>query len=162
MFTIRGGYHGDTFSCMSVCDPDDGMHAMYGGLVPRHLFAPRPPAGLDADLTSWRSEVSALFERHAREVAAVILEPVQNAGGCFTPPEGYFARVREICDHYDVLLISDEVICSWGRLGEWFGAERYGYQPDLITTATVSGPSNSIRSAICSANQLGSSPSGSR
>jgi adenosylmethionine-8-amino-7-oxononanoate aminotransferase len=68
-------------------------------------------------------------------VAAVILEPVQNAGGCFTPPEGYFARVREICDQYDVLLISDEVICAWGRLGEWFGAERYGYQPDIITTA---------------------------
>jgi adenosylmethionine-8-amino-7-oxononanoate aminotransferase len=68
-------------------------------------------------------------------VAAVILEPVQNAGGCFTPPEGYFQRVREICDEHDVLLISDEVICSWGRLGEFFGAERYDYQPDLITTA---------------------------
>jgi adenosylmethionine-8-amino-7-oxononanoate aminotransferase len=68
-------------------------------------------------------------------VAAVILEPVQNAGGCFTPPEGYFQRVREICDEYNVLFISDEVICSWGRLGEWFGAQRYGYQPDLITTA---------------------------
>jgi adenosylmethionine-8-amino-7-oxononanoate aminotransferase len=68
-------------------------------------------------------------------VAAVIMEPVQNAGGCFTPPEGYFDRVREICDEYDVLLISDEVICSWGRLGEWFGAQRYDYQPDIITTA---------------------------
>jgi adenosylmethionine-8-amino-7-oxononanoate aminotransferase len=68
-------------------------------------------------------------------VAAVILEPVQNAGGCFTPPEGYFQRVREICDEYDVLLISDEVICAWGRLGEWFGADRYGFQPDVITTA---------------------------
>ncbi len=68
-------------------------------------------------------------------VAAVIMEPVQNAGGCFTPPEGYFQRVREICDRYGVLMISDEVICSWGRLGEWFGAQRYGYQPDLITTA---------------------------
>jgi adenosylmethionine-8-amino-7-oxononanoate aminotransferase len=68
-------------------------------------------------------------------VAAVILEPVQNAGGCFTPPDGYFARVRAICDEHDVLLISDEVICSWGRLGEWFGAQRLGYRPDLITTA---------------------------
>ena len=68
-------------------------------------------------------------------VAAVILEPVQNAGGCFTPPEGYFQRVREICDEHDVLFISDEVICSWGRLGHWFGAQRYGYQPDIITTA---------------------------
>src|SRR2546421_2112131 len=68
-------------------------------------------------------------------VAAVIMEPVQNAGGCFTPPEGYFQRVREICDQYNVLMISDEVICSWGRLGEWFGAQRYDYQPDIITTA---------------------------
>ena len=68
-------------------------------------------------------------------VAAVILEPVQNAGGCFTPPDGYFQRVREICDEFDVLLISDEVICSWGRLGEWFGAQRYDYRPDIITTA---------------------------
>jgi adenosylmethionine-8-amino-7-oxononanoate aminotransferase len=68
-------------------------------------------------------------------VGAVFLEPVQNAGGCFVPPEGYFQRVREICDEYDVLLVSDEVICSWGRLGEWFGAQRYDYQPDIITTA---------------------------
>ena len=68
-------------------------------------------------------------------VAAVILEPVQNAGGCFTPPEGYWQRVREICNQYDVLLISDEVICAWGRLGEWFGAIKYDYVPDIITTA---------------------------
>ena len=68
-------------------------------------------------------------------VAAVIMEPVQNAGGCFTPPDGYFQRIREICDELDVVMISDEVICSWGRLGEWFGAQRYDYQPDIITTA---------------------------
>jgi adenosylmethionine-8-amino-7-oxononanoate aminotransferase len=68
-------------------------------------------------------------------VGAVIMEPVQNAGGCFTPPDGYFKRVREICDQYNVLMISDEVICAWGRLGEWFGAYRYDYQPDIITTA---------------------------
>jgi adenosylmethionine-8-amino-7-oxononanoate aminotransferase len=68
-------------------------------------------------------------------VAAVILEPVQNAGGCFVPPEGYFERVREICDRYDVLMISDEVICAWGRLGHYFGCERFGYVPDIITVA---------------------------
>ncbi|MFG2038371.1 aspartate aminotransferase family protein [Dactylosporangium sp. NPDC048998] len=68
-------------------------------------------------------------------VAAVYLEPVQNAGGCFPPPPGYFERVREICDRYDVLLVSDEVICAFGRLGEYFGAKRYGYQPDIITCA---------------------------
>ena len=68
-------------------------------------------------------------------VAAVFLEPVQNAGGCFPPPPGYFQRVREICDRYDVLLVSDEVICAFGRLGHMFGAERYGYVPDIITCA---------------------------
>jgi adenosylmethionine-8-amino-7-oxononanoate aminotransferase len=68
-------------------------------------------------------------------VAAVILEPLQNAGGCFTPQEGYFQRVREICDRHGALLISDDVICSWGRLGHFFGSERYGYVPDIITTA---------------------------
>jgi adenosylmethionine-8-amino-7-oxononanoate aminotransferase len=68
-------------------------------------------------------------------VGALIMEPVQNAGGCLTPPDGYFKRVREICDEYDVLMISDEVICAWGRLGEWFGSQRYDYQPDMITTA---------------------------
>ncbi len=68
-------------------------------------------------------------------VAAVFLEPVQNAGGCFPPPPGYFQRVREICDEHDVLLVSDEVICAFGRLGYFFGAERYGYQPDIITCA---------------------------
>jgi adenosylmethionine-8-amino-7-oxononanoate aminotransferase len=68
-------------------------------------------------------------------VAAVFVEPVQNSGGCFPPPPGYFQRVREICDRYGVLLVSDEVICAFGRLGEWFGAQRYGYQPDMITVA---------------------------
>jgi adenosylmethionine-8-amino-7-oxononanoate aminotransferase len=68
-------------------------------------------------------------------VAAVILEPVQNSGGCFVPQEGYFQRVREICDRHGVLLISDEVICSWGRLGHYFGAQRFDFMPDMITTA---------------------------
>lgn len=68
-------------------------------------------------------------------VAAVFLEPVQNAGGCFPPPPGYFQRVREICDEYDVLLVSDEVICAFGRVGEMFGADEFGYQPDIITCA---------------------------
>ena len=86
--------------------------------------------------SSLAEEIAARIEFEGPDtVAAVILEPVQNAGGCFTPPEGYFQRVREICDEHDVLMISDEVICAWGRLGEWFGAERFGYQPDMITTA---------------------------
>jgi len=79
-------------------------------------------------------EEAILFEG-AQTVAAVILEPVQNSGGCFVPQDGYFQRVREICDRHGVLLISDEVICAWGRLGYWFGCERFGYEPDMITMA---------------------------
>jgi adenosylmethionine-8-amino-7-oxononanoate aminotransferase len=82
------------------------------------------------------NEIAVAIENEGAEtVAAVFLEPVQNSGGCFPPPPGYFERVREICDEYDVLLVSDEVICAFGRLGHMFGAERYGYQPDMITCA---------------------------
>ena len=81
-------------------------------------------------------EIDRTIEMEGPEtVAAVYLEPVQNAGGCFPPPPGYFARVREICDRHGVLLVSDEVICAFGRLGEYFGAIRYDYQPDIITVA---------------------------
>ena len=84
-------------------------------------------------------------------VAAVILEPLQNAGGCIPPQEGYFQRVREICDEFGVLLISDEVICSWGRLGHYFGAQRYDYQPDIITTAkALTGAYIPMGAMICS------------
>ena len=77
----------------------------------------------------------AILREGPESVAAVYLEPVQNSGGCFPPPPGYFARVREICDQYGVLLVSDEVICAFGRLGHYFGSQRYGYQPDIITFA---------------------------
>ncbi|WP_062383749.1 aspartate aminotransferase family protein [Demequina iriomotensis] len=77
----------------------------------------------------------AILNEGADTVAAVFLEPVQNAGGCFPPPPGYWQRVREICDRYDVLLVSDETICAYGRLGEMFGATRFGYVPDMITSA---------------------------
>jgi adenosylmethionine-8-amino-7-oxononanoate aminotransferase len=114
----------------------------------RAPFEPQAPGGLHvANTNSYRwppdrdplwaadqIEERILFEG-PETVGAVILEPVQNAGGCITPQEGYFQRVREICDRYDVLLISDEVICSWGRIGHWFGCERYDYVPDIITTA---------------------------
>ncbi len=76
-----------------------------------------------------------ILEEGPDTVAAVFLEPVQNAGGAFVPPEGYFARVREICDRHGVLLVSDEVICAFGRLGDWFGASRLGFRPDLLTFA---------------------------
>jgi adenosylmethionine-8-amino-7-oxononanoate aminotransferase len=114
----------------------------------RSQFEPLTPGGCHVPNTNtyhWPEDRDPLWAADVIEeriefegpetVAAVILEPVQNAGGCFVPPDGYFQRVREICDRHDVLLISDEVICSWGRLGHYFGCERYGYMPDIITTA---------------------------
>ena len=91
----------------------------------------------EAEFGLWAADqIAERIEAEGPEtVAAVFLEPVQNSGGCLTPPPGYFQRAREICDRYGVLLVSDEVICAFGRLGYWFGAERYGYQPDMITIA---------------------------
>jgi adenosylmethionine-8-amino-7-oxononanoate aminotransferase len=93
--------------------------------------------GTEEEFGRWaadRIEEMILFEG-PETVAAVFLEPVQNSGGCFPPPPGYFARVREICDRHDVLLVSDEVICAFGRIGEWFACDAYGYVPDMITCA---------------------------
>jgi adenosylmethionine-8-amino-7-oxononanoate aminotransferase len=131
-------YHGTSLGALSATGITE-LREPFEPLTPGASHVPntntyRMPEGVDesyfAEAIAHRIE----FEG-PHTVAAVILEPVQNAGGCFTPPEGYFQRVREICNEYDVLLISDEVICAWGRLGEWFGATRYGYEPDLITTA---------------------------
>jgi adenosylmethionine-8-amino-7-oxononanoate aminotransferase len=92
------------------------------------------PAGRDPLWAADQIEEKILYE-HPDTVAAVILEPLQNAGGCIPPQEGYFDRVREICDRHNVLLVSDEVIAAWGRLGHWFGCQRYGYVPDIMTVA---------------------------
>jgi adenosylmethionine-8-amino-7-oxononanoate aminotransferase len=106
--------------------------------VPNTNFYRAPEHGDDLEAFGrWAADrVAEAIEFEGPEtVAAVFVEPVQNSGGCFPPPPGYFARLREICDEYDVLLVSDEVICAFGRLGEYFGATRYGYQPDLVTCA---------------------------
>jgi adenosylmethionine-8-amino-7-oxononanoate aminotransferase len=131
-------YHGTTMGCLTATGIPN-LRAPYeplpaGGCHVANTNTYRLPEGHRVD-----ELVEAIAHRIEFEdpstVSAIILEPVQNAGGCFVPPEGYFQRVREIADYYDVVFISDEVICSWGRLGEWFGAQRYDYQPDIITTA---------------------------
>jgi adenosylmethionine-8-amino-7-oxononanoate aminotransferase len=131
-------YHGTSLGALSATGIT-GLREMFEPLTPGGLHVPntnmyRLPPGTTGPQLAQTIADKIEFEG-PETVAAVILEPVQNAGGCFVPPEGYFERVREICNEYDVLLISDEVICAWGRLGEWFGAQRYGYQPDVITTA---------------------------
>ncbi|GAC1440381.1 MAG: aspartate aminotransferase family protein [Solirubrobacteraceae bacterium] len=131
-------YHGTSMGALAATGLTS-LRQPFEPLTPGGCHVPntnsyRAPDGRDplwaADAIEQRIE----FEG-AETVAAVILEPVQNAGGCFAPPAGYFQRVREICDRHGVLLISDEVICSWGRLGHFFACERYGYEPDIITTA---------------------------
>jgi adenosylmethionine-8-amino-7-oxononanoate aminotransferase len=136
-------YHGTSMGALSITGlpaiKSDFEPLVPGGIkVPNTNFYRAPEHGDDpVAFGRWAAdEIARAIEREGPDtVAAVFLEPVQNSGGCFPPPPGYFQRVREICDEYDVLLVSDEVICSWGRLGEYFGAQRYGYQPDIITTA---------------------------
>ncbi|MBX5470218.1 MAG: aspartate aminotransferase family protein [Thermoleophilaceae bacterium] len=134
----RTAYHGTTFGCL-MATGITAIRSAYeplpmGGCHVANTNRYRAPEGQDPLWPAEEIEQRILFEG-PETVACVILEPVQNSGGCFTPPDGYFQRVREICDKYGVLLISDEVICSWGRLGYYWGAERYDYLPDLITTA---------------------------
>jgi adenosylmethionine-8-amino-7-oxononanoate aminotransferase len=131
-------YHGTTFGALAATGVTE-LRSQFEPLMPGACHVPNtgsyrwPP---DRDPLWVADQIAERIEFEDPEtVAAVILEPVQNAGGCIPPPDGYFQRVREICDAYDVLLISDEVICSWGRLGHYFGSERYGYLPDIITTA---------------------------
>ncbi|PPK95310.1 adenosylmethionine-8-amino-7-oxononanoate aminotransferase [Kineococcus xinjiangensis] len=136
-------YHGTTQGALSITGIPDAKK-YFEPLVPGAHKAPNtnfyraPEHGDDPEAFGrWAAdqiEVAILAEG-AETVAAVFLEPVQNSGGCFPPPPGYFQRVREICDRHDVLLVSDEVICAFGRLGTMFACERYGYQPDIITCA---------------------------
>ena len=131
-------YHGTTMGALTATGIPD-LRAPFEPLAPGGCHVPntnsyRWPEGRDPLWAADAIEERILFEG-PETVSCVILEPVQNAGGCFVPQDGYWQRVREICDRYGVLLISDEVICSWGRLGEYFGAQRFGYQPDIITTA---------------------------
>jgi adenosylmethionine-8-amino-7-oxononanoate aminotransferase len=131
-------YHGTTFGAMTATGIPD-YRTPFEPLLPGVSHVPNTSMYRYPENRDPLELAEALAHRIEFEgpdtVAAVIMEPVQNAGGCLLPPDGYFDRVREICDEYDVLLISDEVICAWGRLGAYFGSARIGYQPDIITTA---------------------------
>ncbi len=131
-------YHGTSLGALTATGipelRDPFLPLAGGGVHVPNTNTYRLPEGLtESDLAE--TVAKRIEEEGPDTVAAVIMEPVQNAGGCFTPPEGYWQRIREICDEYNVLLISDEVICAWGRLGHFFGADRFGYVPDIITTA---------------------------
>jgi len=137
-------YHGTSMGALAITGLADIKYPFEplppGGVrVPNTNFyrAPDFVGGDEAEFGRWAADEieRAILREGPQSVAAVFLEPVQNSGGCFPPPPGYFQRVREICDRYGVLLVSDEVICAFGRLGYYFGAQRYDYQPDIITFA---------------------------
>ncbi|MCF6522426.1 adenosylmethionine--8-amino-7-oxononanoate transaminase [Streptomyces sp. JJ36] len=134
LLTWRGGYHGDTWNPMSVCDPDGGMHDLWSGVLPRQVFADAPPPGFDAEPDpAYVRHLWELIARHAGELAAVIVEPVvQGAGGMRFHSPAYLRVLREACDAHGVLLVLDEIATGFGRTGALFAAEHAGITPDVL------------------------------
>jgi adenosylmethionine---8-amino-7-oxononanoate aminotransferase len=149
LMTWRGGYHGDTFGAMSVCDPEGGMHALWRDVLPRQVFAGVPPPSFEHDYVA---ELAQLIETHADELAAVIVEPVvQGAGGMRFHDPRYLHVLRELCLTHDVLLVFDEIATGFGRTGTFFAAEHANVAPDVMCVGkALTGGYLSMAAALCS------------
>jgi len=153
LLLVRGGYHGDTFGAIAVCDPVNGMHALFDGVLSEHVFADRPPAGFAAALDpAYAAHLETLVERHAHELAAVITEPVvEGAGGMRFYSPGVVRLLRELCDRHDVLLILDEIATGFGRTGRLFACEHADVVADVMCVGkALTGGYLPLAATLCS------------
>ncbi len=161
---LRGAYHGDTTGAMSICDPVDGMHSLFPGLVTEQLFMPRPPGaatvagGLvvdgsaDAEIDQWLGAVEEVIARHQHELAAIVIEPLlQGAGGMHIYPPRGVAQLRRIADLHGILLIADEIATAFGRTGRFFGVDWAGVAPDVMCVGkALTGGYLTLAAVLCS------------
>ncbi|MFI6673953.1 adenosylmethionine--8-amino-7-oxononanoate transaminase [Kribbella sp. NPDC050470] len=156
MLTVRGGYHGDTFAPMSVCDPVNGMHSLFTGALKEQVFGPRPPAGFDRpdddpELRAWAAALTALADEHAGEIAAIVVEPVlQGAGGMYPSSPACLRVLRDLADRHGFLLILDEIATGFGRTGTLFASEHAGIDPDILCVGkALTGGYLSLAATLC-------------
>ncbi|CPR08180.1 adenosylmethionine--8-amino-7-oxononanoate transaminase [Mycobacterium bohemicum DSM 44277] len=148
LMTWRGGYHGDTFTPMSICDPDGGMHALWTDILARQIFAPQVPRDYDP---GYSEAFEGRLAQHAAELAAVVVEPVvQGAGGMRFHDPRYLRDLRDICRRHEVLLVFDEIATGFGRTGELFAADHAGISPDVMCVGkAMTGGYLSMAATLC-------------
>jgi adenosylmethionine-8-amino-7-oxononanoate aminotransferase len=152
LLTVRGGYHGDTFGAMAVCDPIGGMHRLFAGVLAEHVFAARPADGFDAPLDpAWLAGVEELVARHEHELAAIIVEPVvQGAGGMRFHSPACVQVLRELSDRHGLLLVLDEIATGFGRTGALFACEHAGVTPDVMCVGkALTGGYLTLAATLC-------------
>lgn len=154
VLAFRGGYHGDTFGAMSLCDPDDGMHSLFRPVLPQHLFADRPPRVLNAE---YARHLTSLIEENSGELAAVFVEPVvQGAGGMWFYDPAVLQLLRDLCDKNGILLVFDEIATGFGRTGTLFGMDHAGVTPDVLCLGkALTGGYMTLAATLCTAELAG-------